>query len=63
MLGVNVYSRLAAASGGLVLGVLNQSAYNREESKDETAGCESKKVRPIAVCVISGKAAVYSQSG
>jgi hypothetical protein len=38
---------LAVICDGLVLGVLDQSGYNREEAKDETAGHESKKVRPI----------------
>ena len=32
---------------GLVLGVLDQSKYNRKEPKDTTASHESKKVRPI----------------
>jgi hypothetical protein len=46
-MGVNVHSCLAVTAGGLVLGVLDQSSYNRPEAKDETAGHESKKVRPI----------------
>jgi hypothetical protein len=45
--GVNVHSCLAVSAEGLVLGVLDQSSYNRPEAKDETAGHESKKVRPI----------------
>jgi hypothetical protein len=36
-----------ATGDGLVLGVLDQSSYNRPEAKDETASHESKKVRPI----------------
>ncbi|MHB9292579.1 hypothetical protein Holit_01680 [Hollandina sp. SP2] len=46
-LGVNVHSCLVATGDGLVLGVLNQSSYNREAAKDESASHESKKVRPI----------------
>jgi hypothetical protein len=46
-LGVNVHSCLAVTAEGLVLGVLDQSSYNRPEPKDESASHESKKVRPI----------------
>ncbi|MDR0375019.1 MAG: hypothetical protein LBH85_04770 [Treponema sp.] len=46
-LGVNVRSRLAASADGLVLGALDQSACNRAEAKDEAAGHESEKARPI----------------
>ncbi|MDR2632630.1 MAG: IS4 family transposase [Treponema sp.] len=46
-LGVNVHSCLAVTSDGLVLGVLDQAGYNREEPRDESASHESKKVRPI----------------
>jgi hypothetical protein len=46
-LGVNVHRCLAVAAEGLVLGVLDQSSYNRAEAKDESASPESKKVRPI----------------
>ncbi|MDR0760135.1 MAG: hypothetical protein LBF74_08495 [Treponema sp.] len=46
-LGVNVHSCLAVTCDGVVLGVLDQSSYNREEPKDEPASHESKKVRPI----------------
>ncbi|MDR1105458.1 MAG: IS4 family transposase [Treponema sp.] len=46
-LGVNVHSCLAVTSDGLVLGVLDQSGYNRSEAKDESASHDSKKVRPI----------------
>jgi hypothetical protein len=42
-IGVNVHSCLAVTEEGLVLGVLDQSGYNRSEAKDETAGHESKK--------------------
>jgi hypothetical protein len=45
--GVNVHSCLAVTCGGLVLGVLDQSGYTREEPKDESAGHESRKMRPI----------------
>ncbi|MDR0707953.1 MAG: hypothetical protein LBF60_08800 [Treponema sp.] len=45
--GVNVHSRLAANADGLVLGVLDQSGYNREGAKAASASHESKKVRPI----------------
>jgi hypothetical protein len=44
--GVNVHSCLAVTIEGLVLGVLDQSSYNRPEPKDESASHESKKVRP-----------------
>jgi hypothetical protein len=46
-LGVNVHSCLAVTCDGLVWGVLDQSRYNREEPKDESASHESKKIRPI----------------
>jgi hypothetical protein len=44
---VNVHSCIAVTGDGLVLGVLDQSSYNRAEAKDESASHESKKVRPI----------------
>jgi hypothetical protein len=46
-LGVNVHSCLAVTTDGLVLGLLDQSSYNRREPKDESASHDSKKVRPI----------------
>jgi hypothetical protein len=46
-LGVNVHSCIAVTGDGLVLGVLDQSSYNRPEAKDESASHDSKKVRPI----------------
>jgi hypothetical protein len=46
-LGVNIHSCLAVSADGLVLGVLNQSDYNRSEPKDESATHDSKKTRPI----------------
>ncbi|MDR0629578.1 MAG: IS4 family transposase [Treponema sp.] len=46
-LGVNVHSCLAVTGDGLVLGLLDQSSYNRPEPKDETRSHESKKVRLI----------------
>jgi hypothetical protein len=45
--GVNVHSCLAVTADGLVLGVLDQSSYNRKEPRDESASHESKKTRPI----------------
>ncbi|MDR0628767.1 MAG: DUF4198 domain-containing protein [Treponema sp.] len=36
-LGVNIHSCLAVTSDGLVLGLLDQSSYNRPEAKDEGA--------------------------
>jgi hypothetical protein len=45
--GVNVYSCLAVTADGLVLGVMDQSNYNRKEPKDASASHESKKARPI----------------
>ncbi|MDR1985679.1 MAG: hypothetical protein LBP88_01750, partial [Treponema sp.] len=45
--GVHVPSCLAVSDDGLVLGVLDQSHYNGEESRDESASHESKKTRPI----------------
>jgi hypothetical protein len=45
--GVNVHSCLAVTADGLVLGVLDQSSYNREEPRDESASHESKKTRSI----------------
>jgi hypothetical protein len=47
ILGINVHSWLVVSWDGLVLGVLDQSSYNRHEPKDESASHESKKVRPI----------------
>jgi hypothetical protein len=46
-LGVNIHSCIAVTADGLVLGVLDQSGYNRPEVKDEPASHESKKVRPV----------------
>ncbi|MDR3192514.1 MAG: IS4 family transposase [Treponema sp.] len=46
-LGVNIHSCLAVTAEGLVLGLLDQSGYNRPEAKDESASHDSKKVRPI----------------
>ena len=46
-LGVNIHSCLAVSADGLVLGLLDQSDYNRAEPKDETASHDSKKTRPI----------------
>ncbi|GHU12921.1 IS4 family transposase [Spirochaetia bacterium] len=46
-LGVNIHSCLAVSADGLVLGVLDQSDYNRNEPKDESATHDGKKMRPI----------------
>jgi hypothetical protein len=45
--GVNIHSCLAVSCDGLVLGVLDQSGYNRKEPKDESASHSRKKLRPI----------------
>ena len=46
-LGVNIHSCLAVSADGLVLGVLDQSDYNRSGPKDESAAHDGKKTRPI----------------
>jgi hypothetical protein len=46
-LGVNVHSCLAVSTDGLVLGVLDQSGYNRPEPKDESESRDKKRTRPI----------------
>ncbi|GHT60214.1 IS4 family transposase [Spirochaetia bacterium] len=46
-LGLNVHTCLAVTADGLVLGVLDQSSYNRPEAKDDSATHDSKKIRPI----------------
>ena len=46
-LGVNIHTCLAVTTSGLVLGVLDQMSYNREEPQDERQTHESKKVRPL----------------
>jgi len=46
-LGVNIHSGLAVTVDGLVLGLLAQSSYNREQPHDGTRSHESKKVRPL----------------
>jgi hypothetical protein len=45
--GVNIHSCLAVTCDGLVLGVLDQSGYNRKEPKDESAGRDSRKARLV----------------
>jgi hypothetical protein len=45
--GVTVHSCLAVTGDGLVLGLLDQSGYNRAEPKDDTRSHESKKARRI----------------
>jgi hypothetical protein len=45
-MGANAHSCLAASAEGLVLGVMDQSSYNRPEAEDETASHGSRKVRP-----------------
>jgi hypothetical protein len=46
-LGVNIHSCLAVTVEGLVLGVLDQTSYNRAQAKDESRSHESKKVRAL----------------
>jgi len=46
-LGVNIHSCLAVTADGLVLGVLAQSSYNREQPSDKRRTHEGKKVRPL----------------
>ncbi|MCL2138975.1 MAG: IS4 family transposase, partial [Treponema sp.] len=46
-LGVNIHSCLAVTVDGLVLGVLAQSSYNREQPKDTARTHDSKKVREL----------------
>jgi hypothetical protein len=46
-LGINVHSCLAVTTGGVVLGVLDQSSYTRPQAKDERKTHEAKKSRPI----------------
>jgi hypothetical protein len=44
-LGVNIHSCLAVTTDGLVLGLLDQSSYNREQARDESRTHDSKKTR------------------
>src|SRR5215510_14526675 len=44
-LGVNIHSCLAITIDGLILGVLAQSSYNREQPHDRTRTHDSKKTR------------------
>jgi hypothetical protein len=44
-LGVNIHSCLAVTADGLVLGVLAQSPYNREQPRDNSRTHDSKKTR------------------
>jgi hypothetical protein len=46
-LGVNIHSSLAVTTDGLVLGLLDQTSYNRTQAKDDTRTHESKKVRAL----------------
>ena len=46
-MGVNIHSRIAVTPDGLVLGVLDQTGYNRKEPKNETLTREEQKNRPI----------------
>jgi hypothetical protein len=46
-LGVNIHSCLAVTTDGLVLGVLDQTSYNRIEAKNDSRSHESKKVRVL----------------
>jgi hypothetical protein len=45
--GVNIHSCIAVTTDGLVLGVLDQTHYNRPQAKDDTMTAEVKKNRPI----------------
>jgi hypothetical protein len=45
--GVNIHSCIAVSPEGLVLGVLDQTHYNRPQPKDDTMTAEEKKNRPI----------------
>ena len=46
-LGVNIHSSLAVTADGLVLGLLDQTSYNRAQAKDDSRSHESKKVRAL----------------
>ncbi len=46
-LGVNIHSCLALTAEGLVLGVLEQTSYNRTQAKDDSRSHDSKKTRPL----------------
>jgi hypothetical protein len=46
-LGVNIHSCIAVTADGLMLGVLAQSSYNREQPKDNTRTHDSKKTRVL----------------
>jgi hypothetical protein len=45
--GVNIHTCIAVTPDGLVLGVLDQTHYNRPQAKDDTMTAEVKKNRPI----------------
>jgi hypothetical protein len=46
-MGVNIHSGLAVTPEGLVLGVLEQTGYNRAEAKNTSRTREQRKNRPI----------------
>ncbi len=46
-LGVNIHSCLALTTEGLVLGVLEQTSYNRTQAKDDSRSHDSKKTRTL----------------
>ena len=46
-LGVNIHSCLAVSVEGVVLGILDQSSYNRKQAKDDSSSHESKKSRVL----------------
>jgi hypothetical protein len=46
-LGVQIHSCLAVSTEGLVLGVLDQNAYNRIQAKDDSWSHDSKKPRAL----------------
>jgi hypothetical protein len=46
-MGVNIHSCIAVTPEGLVLGMLDQTGFNREEAKDDSMTRDVKKNRPI----------------
>jgi hypothetical protein len=45
-LGINLHTCLMVTTDGIVLGILDQSAYTRENKKDENSTHDAKKMRP-----------------
>jgi len=46
-LGVNIHGCIAVTTDGLVLGLLDQTSYNRMQAKDDSRSHESKKTRTL----------------